>query len=243
MLKRDITPSKRMRFDNTGGFISATRSLRKLGIANFSTKLARLNLAMEKVDGNTHVMQLRRWREEGLEAEFIHELTRGPGEPKAKTARELIKYLCEGSPSCRAVFQEILATKALEKLDKQRYKHHQKLIVVESIPACAWYLEALCRAALIDARWMHAGLSIQARTELCDLFNDPHSSVRVLIMIYEVGAVGLNLHVACDRVLSIAIPKSEAHNAQAAGRVNRVSTIIPLGLEQYFWASLLTSKP
>jgi SNF2 family DNA or RNA helicase len=56
------------------------------------------------------------------------------------------------------------------------------------------------RTALIDARVMHAGLSNKAKGDLVELFNNLDSSFKVLIMMYDVGAVGLNLQFACDRV-------------------------------------------
>lgn len=118
--KREYAPSKPRRFGNSGGFVSAARPLRTLAIANFSTKLARLNHIMEYAHGNTHVKTLHRWRDAGREAEFIQDLTRGSGEPKARTAKELILYLCEGSPAARLCFQEVLAAKALEKLDEAK---------------------------------------------------------------------------------------------------------------------------
>lgn len=98
-------------------FIAATRALRKLAKANFSTKLARLNAIMESSNGDTHVSTLSKWRGSAFGAEFVQDLVRGPGERKARTARDLIKYLCSGSPVARGVFQELLTIKALEKLD------------------------------------------------------------------------------------------------------------------------------
>lgn len=101
-------PGKPAKIVGQGIFISAVRALRKLSMANFATKLARLDAIMERVHGNTHVATLQRWRAEGREAEFIHELTRGSGERKAKTAKDLVLYLCQGSPVARLVFQRIL---------------------------------------------------------------------------------------------------------------------------------------
>lgn len=177
---------------------------------------------LENAGGNTHVATLNSWRERGFEADFIQDMTRGGGEPKSKTARELLEYLCEGSPPSRLVFQEILATKVLEPVDKERYKHHQKLILAEATPPCAWFLALLLRCALVDARVMHAGLSNKAKTDLQELFNDPNSSLKVLIMMYDVGAVGLNLHLACSKVLILSCARCRSQEAQAGGRALRV---------------------
>lgn len=221
-------------------FITATAALRKLGMANFSTKMARLNAVMEHTNGNTHVATLAKWRDKAFGAHFIQDLIRGPGERKCKTARELIKYLCHGSPAIRAVFQQILDVKALERLNKEQYRHHQKLIVAEGIPCNAWFLSIVLRTALIDGRVMHAGLSNRAKGEIVELFNNPMSSFKVMIMMYEVGAVGLNLQPACDRVLIGSVAKMLAQEAQVAGRVLRVSHL-PAQPQKYFCNRAITN--
>jgi hypothetical protein len=205
-------------------FTAATNSLRKLGIANFSTKLARLDAIMESIGGNTHVSTIRIWRIRGLNAQKIHELTRGEGEPLAQTAIDLLRSLVHGSPAIRLVLQEILKIKAIEKLDKAKYRHHQKLLVGEVLPANAFYLETILRACLIDARVFHADLSHEGKSAMVDTFNDPNSSLKVLIMLYDVGAVGLNLHKSCNRVVIASIPRSRCQESQLAGRALRVST-------------------
>lgn len=197
--------------------------MRKLGMANFATKLARLNAIMEHSQGNTHVKTLSSWREKGFEAEFIHELTRGKGEGKAKTAAELLDFLVDGSPVCRLAFQELLTVHAIDPVDEARYKGHQKLLIGEYFPASAYYLQCVLRAALIDARIMHAGMSNRAKAELVNLFNDPNSTVQVVIMTFDVGAVGLNLHGACNRALITTPARSIAQEDQFLGRASRVS--------------------
>jgi hypothetical protein len=204
-------------------FMAAPGALRKLGIANFATKMARLNAVMESVKGDTYVRSIRDWRERGLDAHFIYDLTRGEGAPSAQTADSLILYLTQGSPVLRLVFQELLTVKALDRVNKAAYGHHQKLIVGETTPANAFYLQQVLRACLIDARVFHADLSHQAKTKMVDLFNDEYSTLRVLIMLYDVGAVGLNLHKACNRVVIASLPRSRAQESQLAGRALRVS--------------------
>ncbi|PGH03057.1 hypothetical protein AJ80_08752 [Polytolypa hystricis UAMH7299] len=149
--------------------------------------MARLNKIMEHINGNIHVSTLMSWRDRGFDADFIHDITRGEGEFRATTAEELLAYLCEGSPVSRWVFQEVLTIKSIEKLDKARYKHHQKLVIAETLPGNAFYLEEVLRCALIDTRVMHAGLYNKARSELAELFNDPDSSFGVLILLYDAG--------------------------------------------------------
>ncbi|OBT86897.1 hypothetical protein VE02_03857 [Pseudogymnoascus sp. 03VT05] len=226
----DITPGKPRQMGTKGSFVNATRSLRKLAIANCSTKLARLDAVMENAFGNTHAKTLNVWRERGLEANFIEEATRGLGEQKSTTARELVSYLCKGSPALRLALQRVLFIKGIEAFDKSRFKRHQKLIISVSIPACAWYLQVALRAVLIDARVMHAALPNKQRSDMADLFNDPQSTFRVLVMLYDVGAVGLNLHMACNEVLILSVARARAQEAQVGGRALRVTSEFPVTL-------------
>ena len=177
---------------------------------------------MEKVESNTHIATLTAWRAQGLDAEWVQEVVRGAGEPKAHTAKELLMFLCEGSPAMRLVFQEILDGKLLEPPYLGKYNHWQKLIVAEANPPPGWYMEMVLRCALLDARMMHSALSNHARSSLVDLFNDPQSSLKILILLLDVSAVGLNLHVCCDRMVATALAKSYAQQAQAMGRIDRV---------------------
>lgn len=178
---------------------------------------------MEHAGGNTHVATLNAWRERGLEADFIQDVTRGEGEPKATTASKLLEYLCHGSPATRLALQEILSANVIEPLDKAKYKAHQKIIIAEAIPANVWYLSVVLRSLLIDARVMHAGLSNKAKSDMASEFNDANSSFKIIIMMYDVGATGLNLHIACNRVLCLTIARSRAQELQVGGRAHRVS--------------------
>jgi hypothetical protein len=232
-------PTKPRKVDKKATFLSAARALRKLNIANFSTKLARLDAIMQKAGGNTHVATLSAWRDRGFEGDFIQDLTRGAGEPKSKSAKELLSYLCDGSPAARLLFQQILSGRIIEKVNKALYGHHQKMIVAESITLNAFYLQVLLRSALIDGRVMHAGLSNRSRSELVEIFNDPESSLKVLILMYDVGGAGLNLHGACNDVLLLSIGGSRAQEAQVAGRALRVCRLTTLA--EMYLSSLHTN--
>ncbi|KAH0288518.1 hypothetical protein KCU62_g5009, partial [Aureobasidium sp. EXF-3399] len=199
--------------------------LRKLSLANFSTKMARLDATMESLNGNTHVATLQKWREAGKEAEFLVELTRGAGEKKPETAAEMAKCLAKGSPTMSLVCREVLAARILDPVDPQKYKQHQKLLIGEATPVNAYWIMSTLRALCIDARILHAGLSNKAKAEMVDLFNDPKSSLKVLIMMYDVGAYGLNLHEACNRILITSIARSFALEEQLCGRTNRITSI------------------
>ncbi|KAG2161676.1 hypothetical protein D6D05_02150 [Aureobasidium pullulans] len=185
-----------------------TGPLRELGMCNFSTVLARLNAKIVQTRGNTHVATLQIWRDDGREAEWIHMMTRGPGEPRATTASEPAYALVKGGPSIHLVLREILNGKVLEALDWDRYKRHQKLMIGEQTPANAWYLCAVLRCLGIDARVMHSGSSNKARGDMVRLFNKPKSTFKCLIMMFDMGGTGLNVHHANDRVVITSIARS-----------------------------------
>jgi hypothetical protein len=80
------------------------------------------------------------------------------------------------------VCQEVLAAHVIDPLDPAGYKQHQKLIVGEATPANAYWIMSTLRALQIDARILHAGLFNKAKADMVDLFDDPISTLRVLIM-------------------------------------------------------------
>ncbi|KAH0264376.1 hypothetical protein KCU91_g12087, partial [Aureobasidium melanogenum] len=199
--------------------------LRRLALANFSPKMARLNANMERMEGDTHVSTLQKWREDGKEADFLVDITRTQAERRPRTAAEVSTYLAKGSPTLALLSKEILAGHILDPLDPEKYKNHQKLIVAEGTPANAYWIQTYLRSLGIDARVLHAGLSNKAKAAMVDLFNDPKSSLKVLIMMYDVGAAGLNLHEACNRVFIASIARAFALEEQVGGRTNRITSI------------------
>ena len=60
-------------------------------------------------------------------------------------------------------------------------------------------------------------------------------------LMYEVGAVGLNLQPACDRVLIGSVAKMLAQEAQVAGRVHCVSHLPPAQPRKYFCDRAITN--
>lgn len=57
-LSTETAPSKPREVARQACFISAAAPLRRLAIANFSTKLARLNAVLENADSSTHAATL-----------------------------------------------------------------------------------------------------------------------------------------------------------------------------------------
>ncbi|OQE88653.1 hypothetical protein PENNAL_c0016G02803 [Penicillium nalgiovense] len=53
------------------------------------------------------------------------------------------------------------------------------------------------------------------------MFNDAKSDLQVLVMTYDVGTVGLNLYMACDRVTLSSSGRSWEQESQVIGRCLR----------------------
>lgn len=76
-------------------------------------------------------------------------------------------------------------------------------------------METVLRAALVNARAIHSKPSIPEREVLKKKSNDPASDLQVLIITYDLGWLGLNLHEACNCVILTApgINWSQGNNA------------------------------
>ncbi|KAJ6176868.1 Helicase C-terminal [Penicillium canescens] len=185
--------------DTATKLVVGGKSLRTLPIANCSSVLARMNEKLESISRNTYVA-------------FLADL----------------RTKVHGSPCLRVALNEILVRKVLNPVNPNRWNHHQKLIVVESQPVNAWFIETVLRTLLIGVRSFHSALNAQERDTLVESFNDPKSDLRVLVMTYDVGTVGLNLHVACDRIVLSSPGKSWGQESQAIGRCLRVTSVYPV---------------
>jgi hypothetical protein len=210
---------------NWKGFSVGTRHFRRLGIATCSTMLARFDAYCEKARSSAKTGQIEGWRRAGARPEYFYRVCKDGTHLELKTAEQLVKFMASGSPRLRGIIQELLTWKVLEPIQPMKWKHHQKLLAVECLPATAWFIELALWALLVGIRTLHAGLATSERDALIHTFNDPGSDLNVMIMTYDVGSVGLNLHEACDRVILSAPGKSWNHEAQAAGRCLRVCNL------------------
>ncbi|KAJ6187742.1 SNF2-like protein [Penicillium mononematosum] len=176
--------------------VSGVRSLRSLSVLSCATKLARLDMRFRSAGDKTDTVQLYKWRDQGLTAEWIHRVVRQEGELlwPVQRAMKLVHCLTEGSPRLRAIFRLVQNHGVLEAADTAQYRHHQKALIVECCPLNAWCLEVVLNAALIGTRAMHAKLHDQERRSLIDNFNNPNSSLKVMIITYDIGSVGLSCY-------------------------------------------------
>lgn len=60
-------------------------------------------------------------------------------------------------------------------------------IAVDSLPLNVWYMETVLRAALVNARGIHAKMSNGERNALKDKFNDSESDLQVFIITYSLS--------------------------------------------------------
>lgn len=197
------------------------RPLPKLMIASFSTRLALLNDRIPQARADTFSTRMASWREKGLTDTFIWTVANTLGGDSPKTGLDMLKFLTDGSPALRLAFQLLKEWWILEPLT-EKIASHQKMIIAVSMPVFAWFLEVVFQTALIGTAVFHSGLTHQQRIELTKAFNDRTSSLKVLIMTYDVEAVGLNLHEACNRVLILDPAISRAAESQLAGRALKV---------------------
>ncbi|KAG9903748.1 DUF1765-domain-containing protein, partial [Aureobasidium melanogenum] len=163
-----------------------------------------------------------------MECQGFFERRKGEGVPSNKhveTPTLGVEVFGKGSPISALAMAELLEMRALDKLDPDGLGHHQKLIIGEATPANAYYLQAALRACLVDARILHTSLSNTAKARLVDKFNDAKDALKCLIMMYDVGAVGLNLHHSCNRVLIASIARSFALEEQPCGKNKKLGSM------------------
>ncbi len=58
-----------------------------------------------------------------------------------------------------------------------------------------------CNYLYIYTEVLHSGLNNEARWKPLQLFNNPESPLKVLVLMYNVGAQGVHLDPCCCRVL------------------------------------------
>ena len=98
----------------------------------------------------------------------------------------------------------------------------QKLIIAEDNPVMVWFWEALCSHLYIETEVLHSKLNNEARWNLLQRSNDPKSSLQVLVMMYNVGAQGVNLDPCCCHVqASISIRRKETRRKLLQSKLRR----------------------
>ena len=79
----------------------------------------------------------------------------------------------------------------------------------------------------VQTEVLHSGLNNEARWKLVQSFNNPTNPIKVLILMYNVGAQGVNLDPCCNRILVATGAINASLEIQAWGRGIRVSMLLP----------------
>ena len=155
------------------------------------------------------------FREKRFDAEWFIKFVWRPGDRLISTRLDKLRFLCHGSPKLRILLHHIY----MHILNGSR----EKLLVCEATTLSAYFWEIAVRFIFVKTRVMHSGLDPVQRTELITQFNDPNDALKVLIIMYDVSAQGLNLHHACGRAVVMTSARNAAIELQAWGRILRVS--------------------
>jgi Helicase conserved C-terminal domain len=151
-------------------------------------------------------------------------MTRRKGDPPTNTRLEKIKYLCEGSPKLR--YQLVQIRDSILRKSNPSDTQSKKLLGVEDCPYVGWFWELVVQSLYINARVVHAGLSLEERNKLIREFNDPNSGLDFLYIMYNVSVQGLNLDKSCCRVLILCAAVNAALEVQGWGRTIRVCSVL-----------------
>ena len=199
-------------------FAPTTAPLRRLSITAKSTKLARLDLLMRGLGYNTLVKDMEGYRAKGLAVDWLIQMTARDEDIEANSTRlNKLCFLAEGSPTLRYIIYQLRDYVLGADSSQQR-----KLLITEDIPLVAWFWEMVCRYLYIETEVLHSGLNNEARWNLVQSFNDVNSPLKVLVLMYNVGAQGVNLDQCCCRVLVATAAINASLEIQAWGRVIRV---------------------
>lgn len=190
--------------------------MRELVINTGSTRAAIFNQICNNLEKNTLVQTLERYRQGGWTAvQLVKFMCCSTNQPAPKTAFGYLEYMAHGSPMLRGLCWEIC--------HHMKESRQGKILVTEDSPLLAWWWELFLNMAQIRTRTFHASLSHGQRDQLIQEFNDPKATLQVMILPYDVGALGLNLQRDCSRVVVMSGAKNHGLETQAAMRPARVS--------------------
>ena len=139
------------------------------------------------------------YRSKGHTVDWLIEMTARDGDIDPKTSSRIAKlcFLAEGSPTLRYIIHQLRDWV----LDGQAdLKPPRKLIISEDTPLVAWFWELACNYLYVQTEVLHSGLNNEARWNLVQSFNNPKSAVKVLVLMYNIGAQGVNLDTCSCRV-------------------------------------------
>ncbi|KJX94525.1 hypothetical protein TI39_contig4182g00005 [Zymoseptoria brevis] len=172
-----------------GPMLSVVAQARFGSIVASSYQAANLHLML---DGETTVDKFDRRRHKLHNAQLMFGDVTDWQQDMPTTQREMMKWLSYGSPKLRYLI-EYYATKVMRSPDR-------KLMVCEDIPFSAWFWELAFATMNIPAATYHGDLSEKQRRKMVADFNDPNSTLRVLICEYGCTVAGMNFQKCCNDV-------------------------------------------
>lgn len=178
---------------------------------------------MNELGRSTLVEDLDAFRGSEYGVDWFVQLVWRPGDIPITNRAELIRFLCYGSPKLRYILRQIRD----HLLSGEENKN--KLLILEDVPVTPWFYELALQELHIPAATLHSGIrDPRERQKLIDEFNDPDSPLRVLIIMYNISAQGVNLDRAFSRVIVSIAAVNAALEIQGWGRVLRVSRVLVL---------------
>ena len=98
-------------------------------------------------------------------------------------------FLADRSPTLRYIINQIqdYVLGSLTISDDPR-----KLVIIKDTPLVAWFWESITKYLYIDAEVLHSGLNNEERWGLVQKFNDPNSSLKVLVPLVSFTTVSIN---------------------------------------------------
>lgn len=171
---------------------------------------------------NTLVKDMEGYRTKGHNVDWLVEMTRREGDWDPSTRLE--KVQSEGSPTLRFILSQVKDMVLIGKADPGG--HPNKLIITEDTSLTAWFWEIVLNYLYIETEALHSGMTNSEHIDLVKRFNDPRSSLKILVLMYNVGAQDVNLDESCKRVLVATSALNASLEIQVWGRAIRVSWTI-----------------
>lgn len=97
----------------------------------------------------------------------------------------------------------------------------------KSWPCTRWLVEMFLAALGLDFVVIRAGMSLDTRPAAIQRFTNPSSTTTVLLTTYNCGALGLNIHAECSRVMLMGAAQNYNGVFQTVGRIHRLGQTQP----------------
>lgn len=178
-------------------FPNVMAPLRYLTIASCSLLLSRFDRTLRKIQLNTLMNDMNRFRAENITAIEILSIVKRPKGPNTETGFEKLQFLAFDAPKLRYIFHEI-HTYVLPHTIKE---NGRKFLITEDVPLNASYLKCVCNMIYVKIKVLHAALTDVERINLVKRFNNPKDNLMIIIIMYQVSAQRVNLDPCCCRAI------------------------------------------